>query len=219
MRRAGKAFIPRANAHLEGMAKVNEDLVAYMHSRSPQRTATLDMDATLVATLKAAALYGYEHFKAYQPINTYWDEQGIVLHSEFRDGNVPAGYEQLRVLKEALALGGSSGRVSAIGGLWGECGLVVDHGAVFEPECHNEEVGLRTSVGGQADESHPAWSDRLARAYPEPCSGFGDSVGYAVFGLSTPDRGTKDHSPTCAGSLLRGCGSQNTMNPVASASS
>jgi len=62
------------------------------------------MDATLVATLKAAALYGYEHFKAYQPINTYWAEQGIVLHSEFRDGNVPAGYEQLRVLKEALAL-------------------------------------------------------------------------------------------------------------------
>ena len=27
-----------------------------------------------------------------------------MLHSEFRDGNVPAGYEQLRVLKEALAL-------------------------------------------------------------------------------------------------------------------
>ena len=103
-RRAGKAFIPRANAHLGGLAKVHEDLVAYMQSRSPQRIATLDMDATLVATLKAAALYVYEHFKAYQPINTYWAEQGIVLHSEFRDGNVPAGYEQLRVLKEALTV-------------------------------------------------------------------------------------------------------------------
>lgn len=103
-RRAGKAFIPRANAHLGELAKVHEDLVAYMQSRSPQRIATLDMDATLVATLKAAALYGYEHFKAYQPLNTYWAEQGIVLHSEFRDGNVPAGYEQLRVLKEALTV-------------------------------------------------------------------------------------------------------------------
>ena len=103
-RRAGKAFIPRANAHLGGLAKINEDLVASMQSRSPQKTATLDMDATLVATLKAAALYGYEHFKAYQPLNTYWAEQGIVLHSEFRDGNVPAGYEQLRVLKEALTV-------------------------------------------------------------------------------------------------------------------
>ena len=27
----------------------------------------------------------------------------MVLYSEFRDGNVPAGYEQLRVLKEALS--------------------------------------------------------------------------------------------------------------------
>ena len=26
----------------------------------------------------------------------------MVLHTEFRDGNVPAGYEQLRVFEEAL---------------------------------------------------------------------------------------------------------------------
>ena len=27
---------------------------------------------------------------------------GMVLHTEFRDGNVPSGYEQLRVFEEAL---------------------------------------------------------------------------------------------------------------------
>jgi hypothetical protein len=27
-----------------------------------------------------------------------------VLHTEFRDGNVPAGYEQLRVFQEALEM-------------------------------------------------------------------------------------------------------------------
>lgn len=41
-------------------------------------------------------------FSAYQPLNTWWAEQGLVVHSEFRDGNVPAGYEQLRVFKQAL---------------------------------------------------------------------------------------------------------------------
>ena len=46
----------------------------------------------------------YKGEQAYQPINTYWYERGVMLHTEFRDGNVPAGYEQLRVLKEA-ALG------------------------------------------------------------------------------------------------------------------
>jgi hypothetical protein len=47
-------------------------------------------------------LYCYKGFNAYQPLNTWWAEQGLVVHSEFRDGNVPAGYDQLRVLKEAL---------------------------------------------------------------------------------------------------------------------
>ena len=31
-----------------------------------------------------------------------WAEADLVVHSEFRDGNVPAGHQQLRVLKEAL---------------------------------------------------------------------------------------------------------------------
>lgn len=65
-------------------------------------TATLDQDATLAETHKRTALYSYKKFKAYQPLNTYWHEQGLLLHTEFRDGNVPAGYEQLRVLQEAL---------------------------------------------------------------------------------------------------------------------
>jgi len=43
------------------------------------------MDATLVETYKRQALPCYKGFK------------------EFRDGNVPAGYEQLRVMKEALS--------------------------------------------------------------------------------------------------------------------
>ena len=34
--------------------------------------------------------------------HTWWAEQGVIVHTEFRDGNVPAGYEQLRVLKESL---------------------------------------------------------------------------------------------------------------------
>jgi hypothetical protein len=66
--------------------------------------ATLDQDAALVETHKAEALFSYKHFRAYQPLNTYWAEHDLMLHSEFRDGNVPAGFEQLRVLQDALAL-------------------------------------------------------------------------------------------------------------------
>jgi hypothetical protein len=100
----GKAFIPVPNEHLRGLVKVNADMVAFMQFNNLQKVATLDQDATLVETTKQDALYSYKGFKAYQPLNTWWAEQGLVLHTEFRDGNVPAGYEQLRVFQEALAL-------------------------------------------------------------------------------------------------------------------
>jgi len=101
---AGKAFIPKANKDLRAFSKVNEDLLGFVQKRNRQPTATLDMDAVVVETSKADALFSYKHYKSYQPLNTWWAEQGLVLHTEFRDGNVPAGYEQLRVLREALGL-------------------------------------------------------------------------------------------------------------------
>ena len=62
------------------------------------------MDATLIETGKKDALFSYKGYKAYQPLNTYWAELGLMLHTEFRDGNVPAGYEQLRVFMKALSV-------------------------------------------------------------------------------------------------------------------
>jgi hypothetical protein len=59
------------------------------------------MDAMLVATNKIDALFSYKGYKAYQPLNTWWFEQGIILHTEFQNGNVPAGFEQLCVFKDA----------------------------------------------------------------------------------------------------------------------
>ena len=101
-RRGGTAFIPAPSAALSGLRRVNQALVRFLQRHRRQSVATLDMDATLVETGKAEALYCYKHFKAYQPLNTWWAEHGVVLDSEFRDGNVPAGHQQLRVFKAAL---------------------------------------------------------------------------------------------------------------------
>jgi hypothetical protein len=102
LRQPKKAFIPAANQHLQGFAKINRDMIRFVQGRHAQQTATLDMDATLVETAKSESLYCYKGFKSYQPLNTWWAEQEMVLHTEFRDGNVPAGYQQLRVFKDAL---------------------------------------------------------------------------------------------------------------------
>lgn len=103
LRKTGSAFVPLSNASLRGFCEVNRDLVGFVQRHAPQRVATLDMDATLVETAKEGALYCYQGHKAYQPIQVYWAEAGVVAHTEFRDGNVGANFELPRILKETLA--------------------------------------------------------------------------------------------------------------------
>ncbi|MFH1087288.1 MAG: IS1380 family transposase [Chloroflexota bacterium] len=101
-RTEGHAFIPVPNENLRMLGRVNEDFLRFVQRKSPQREATLDQDASLIATYKAEAVYGYLGEKTYQPMTTYWAEQDMVAHSEFRDGNVPANYQNLRALQETL---------------------------------------------------------------------------------------------------------------------
>jgi len=98
----GKAYIPCPNEALKGLKRVCGEFIGFVQQNDEQDIATLDMDATLVETEKRDALWSYKGFRAYQPLNVYWAEHDMVLHTEFRDGNVPAGFEQKRVLTEAL---------------------------------------------------------------------------------------------------------------------
>jgi hypothetical protein len=97
----GNASIPHLSA-LSGFVEVNREMISSVQKNSPSSTATLDMDATLIETEKRDALVCYEGYKAYQPMNVYWAEQELLVHTEFRDGNVPANYDLLRVFTETL---------------------------------------------------------------------------------------------------------------------
>jgi hypothetical protein len=98
----GQAFIPPANEHLQAFRQVNGDLLSFAQKQSPQIEATLDMDASIVETYKQDALFSYQGSQSFQPLSVRWAEPALVAHSELRDGNVPAGYHNLRVLQEAL---------------------------------------------------------------------------------------------------------------------
>ena len=88
---------------LAGLWRVNDELLGMAPAQHPVAQAARDTDATPVETQKRGALYCCKHFKAFQPLNIWWAEQGLVLHSEFRDGNVPAALQRLRVLEEGGA--------------------------------------------------------------------------------------------------------------------
>ena len=105
----GTAIIPALTEGLRSLWSVNLALMNFLQTHRPQPVATLDMDATLVETHKRQALHCYKGFNAYQPLNCWWAEQRVMLYSEFRDGNVPAGYDHLRVVKDSLKLAAEAG--------------------------------------------------------------------------------------------------------------
>jgi hypothetical protein len=100
----GQAFIPAPNEPLKALRKVNPDLLRFAQRKSPQTEATLEMDASVVVTTKQDALFSYQGSQSFQPLSVRWAEMALVVSSEFRDGNVPAAFQNLRVLQESLAI-------------------------------------------------------------------------------------------------------------------
>ena len=98
------AYIPEENRALEGLGRVNRDLLQRLGERcADQKIFTVDQDATIIESRKREALYTYEGSRGYQPMLAVWAEMDVVLADEFRDGNVPAQMAPLTVAKAAFA--------------------------------------------------------------------------------------------------------------------
>ena len=98
-----QATIPLESAPLAGVGTANRTLVAGVQRGARETTATLDVDATLVESHKDAATVAYDGTRGYQPVLVLWAEQDVILHDQFRDGHVPAGCGNVRVLEQAVA--------------------------------------------------------------------------------------------------------------------
>jgi len=98
-----QAFIPEETELLSGLKEVERDLIRKATREEQPWKATIDLDATVIESQKREAYFTYLGDKGYQPVNAYWAEQDLILADEFRDGNVPAQVDLLRVLKEAIA--------------------------------------------------------------------------------------------------------------------
>jgi hypothetical protein len=98
-----QAAIPLESAPLAGLGAANRTLVAGLQRGAPEGTATLDVDATLVEAHKQAATVASDGTRGSQPVVVLWAEQDVIVHDEFRDGHVPAGCGNVRVLHQAVA--------------------------------------------------------------------------------------------------------------------
>lgn len=98
------SYIAEESAPLRALAQVNQEMVQEVGRRcAAQRIATVDLDATVIESYKREAQPTYQGGSGYQPMLALWAEMNLVLADEFRDGNVPAQKEPLRVARRAFA--------------------------------------------------------------------------------------------------------------------
>lgn len=99
----GRSFIPEENACLAGFEKVHAHVLHQAHRLDPKTHITLDQDATFIPTETKGMLFNYNGERSCEAFNTYCPEHDILVGTQFRDGNVHPGWEQLDQLKKALA--------------------------------------------------------------------------------------------------------------------
>jgi hypothetical protein len=88
-----EVFIPKLNDNLSNLNNFFGQCAAFAQKNNPVNSATIDIDATIKNSNKQSAFFTYKKDeRGYQPMNAFWNEQNIVLFSEFRDGNVNPSY-------------------------------------------------------------------------------------------------------------------------------
>jgi hypothetical protein len=98
------SYIPEESEALRALAQVNQDVVRELGRRCPdQKIATVDLDSTIIESWKKEAKRTYEGTSGYQPMLALWAEMNVVVADEFRDGNVPAQQQPLRVAQRGFA--------------------------------------------------------------------------------------------------------------------
>lgn len=101
--RGAIAFVPDDSELLQALGCVNVALCHALAEQGSCRRATLDHDATIIESHKQAALPHYKGGRGFQPSAIYWAEQDVVIADEYRDGNVPAGMDNLRLIQRGFS--------------------------------------------------------------------------------------------------------------------
>jgi len=109
----GRAVMAPSTAHdflrrirydgLEGLGHVRRRMLNRMAKQTGTTTATLDCDASLFPSSGKNARMSYKGARGYMPMLAFWEELGVVVHDDFRNGNASPGAEALLFLQETLA--------------------------------------------------------------------------------------------------------------------
>ena len=96
-------FIGEVNGGLSGLSNCNRAIVKRGLKLTKKKEFTLDIDATQIIAEKKSAKVTYKGEQGYMPIIGHIQETGMVIHEEFRDGNVSPNFNNLNFIKQCCS--------------------------------------------------------------------------------------------------------------------
>lgn len=136
-------FIGDTRGGLPGLSRCNRIVLKRGLKKSRLKELTLDIDATQIVGWKLEAEFTYKGEKGYMPIVGHIAETGMVIHDEFRDGNVSPGTRNLQFIKQCCAKMPRGKRIKRFRA----------DGATYQSAVFNwcERNGIEFAIGGHMD--------------------------------------------------------------------
>lgn len=133
-----------AGEGLAGLSRLNQRIVATQIRRSGITAHTLDGDASQIIAEKKAAHFTYKGEQGYMPMIGHLAEAGVVIHDEFREGNIAPASRNLEFIKDCETHLPKGHRIAHVR---------LDS-AGYQANIFNycEETGKTFAIGGRLDE-------------------------------------------------------------------
>ena len=136
-------WLRRTGEGLTGLDRVNRRIVAHRLRKLERRTHTLDIDATQIVAEKRDAAWTYKGERGYMPMVGHLAEAGVVIHDDFRAGNVAPASANLDFVKTCEARLPKDHTLTAVRA----------DSANYQADLFNycEETGKTFAIGGRLD--------------------------------------------------------------------
>lgn len=138
-------FIGDAKGGLSGLSNCNRALLKKGLRRTGKKEFTLDIDATQIVAEKQSARVTYKGEQGYMPIVGHIAETGMVVHEEFRDGNISPSTSNMEFIKKCSSKMPKGKKIARFRA----------DSASYQAEIFNwcENNNIKFTVGGRMDSS------------------------------------------------------------------
>lgn len=130
-------------AGLAGLSRINQRIVATRIRQAGITAHTLDGDASQIVAEKEAAQFTYKGEQGYMPMIGHLAEVGIVIHDEFREGNIAPATDNLGFIHACEARMPKGHRIAHV-----RLDSAGYQASIFN---HCEDTGKTFAIGGRLD--------------------------------------------------------------------